>query len=128
MLPATTLHRRSTPRTHDMQKKSTTGAWVLIVLGTYFLLSKHGWMPNIGPLISAWWPAILIIIGVSMLVRRSAVSCSASYLAVLSEQCRKRHAKALRAGNGQPLASAATPAWPFRHAPCGDRTSPRLNS
>lgn len=54
-----------------MQKKSTTGAWVLIVLGTYFLLSKHGWMPNIGPLISEWWPAILIIIGVSMLVRRS---------------------------------------------------------
>lgn len=55
-----------------MQKKSTTGAWVLIALGTYFLLSRHGWMPKLGPLISEWWPAILIIIGVSMLVRRSA--------------------------------------------------------
>ncbi len=54
-----------------MRRKSLTSAWVLIALGTYFLLSKRGWMPNLGPLISEWWPAILIIIGISMIVRRS---------------------------------------------------------
>jgi hypothetical protein len=68
MLPTTTSQNG---RENRMRRKSLTSAWVLIALGTYFLLSKRGWMPNLGPLISEWWPAILIIIGISMIVRRS---------------------------------------------------------
>lgn len=53
-----------------MRSNSLVGAYVLIVLGAYFLLQKQGWLPNIGPLLSEWWPVILIVIGVTMLVRR----------------------------------------------------------
>jgi hypothetical protein len=44
---------------------------LLILLGTYFLLLKLGWLPSLAPLISAWWPVLLIVIGVTMLARRS---------------------------------------------------------
>jgi len=54
-----------------MRSRSNIGAYILIALGTYFLLSKLGWIPSLGPLIAEWWPVILIIIGVSMLMRRS---------------------------------------------------------
>ena len=54
-----------------MRSNSNFGAIVLIALGTYFLLSKHGWLPNLGSIISEWWPVILILLGVSMLFRRS---------------------------------------------------------
>ena len=53
-----------------MQSNSLVGAYVLIALGTYFLLQKLGWMPNIGPLLAEWWPVILIVIGLTMIVRR----------------------------------------------------------
>ena len=53
------------------RSNSNFGAYVLIVLGSYFLLQKHGWMPNLGPLVSEWWPAILIVVGATMLFRRS---------------------------------------------------------
>jgi hypothetical protein len=53
-----------------MQQKSMTGALILIVLGVLFLLSNLGWIPNLGPLFAKWWPLILILIGVSSLVRR----------------------------------------------------------
>ena len=53
-----------------MQSNSLVGAYVLIALGFYFLLQKQGWLPNLGPLLADWWPVILIIVGVSMLVRR----------------------------------------------------------
>lgn len=51
--------------------RSVVGAWILIALGVYFLLSKFGWMPDLGPLLAEWWPVVLILIGVSMLLRRS---------------------------------------------------------
>lgn len=53
-----------------MRSNSLTGAYVLIALGTYFLLRKQGWLPDLGPLVSDWWPVILIAIGVAMIVRR----------------------------------------------------------
>lgn len=52
-----------------MRSNSLVGAVALIATGTYFLLQKQGWMPNLGPLLAEWWPVILIVIGVAMLVR-----------------------------------------------------------
>jgi hypothetical protein len=54
----------------DMHLKSRAGAIILIVLGAIFLLSNFGMLPRLGPLIAQWWPLILIVVGVSMLVRR----------------------------------------------------------
>lgn len=54
----------------DMHIKSRAGAIILIVLGAIFLLSNFGMLPRLGPLIAQWWPLILIVVGVSMLVRR----------------------------------------------------------
>ena len=51
--------------------RSRTGAIVLIIVGTLFLVSNLGVIPQLGPLLRQWWPLILIIIGVLMLVRRS---------------------------------------------------------
>ena len=45
-------------------------AIVLIVLGAVLLAQKQGWMPDFGPLFRAWWPALLILAGVVMLVRK----------------------------------------------------------
>lgn len=53
-----------------MRSNSLTGAYVLITVGTYFLLQKQGWLPNIRPLVSEWWPVLLIAIGVIMIVQR----------------------------------------------------------
>jgi Domain of unknown function (DUF5668) len=53
-----------------MRSKSGIGAVILIVLGVLFLLSNFGWIPRIGPLLATWWPLILIVVGVTMLVRR----------------------------------------------------------
>ncbi len=55
-----------------MRSNSLTGAYILIALGTYFLLRKQGWLPDIGPLLSEWWPVVLIVIGVAMIVQRLA--------------------------------------------------------
>jgi Domain of unknown function (DUF5668) len=54
-----------------MRNRSNVGAYVLIALGIYFLLSKLDLIPNLIPLLFEWWPVALIVIGVSMLVRRS---------------------------------------------------------
>jgi len=51
--------------------RSRTGALVLIIVGTLFLISNLGWIPQIGPLLRQWWPLILIVVGVLMLVQRS---------------------------------------------------------
>jgi len=51
--------------------RSRTGAIVLIIVGTLFLVSNLGVIPQLGPLLRQWWPLILITIGVLMLVRRS---------------------------------------------------------
>jgi len=53
-----------------MQIKPRTGAIILIVIGTLFLLSNLGWLPRLGPLFAQWWPLILIVVGVLMLVRK----------------------------------------------------------
>lgn len=52
-----------------MQSKSKIGAVILIVLGTLFLAANFGWTPRLGPLFAQWWPLILIIVGVSLLLR-----------------------------------------------------------
>jgi hypothetical protein len=54
-----------------MPLRSRTSAVVLIVVGVLFLLSNLGWIPQLGPFLRQWWPVILIVIGVGMLVRRS---------------------------------------------------------
>ncbi len=54
-----------------MHMRSRTGAIALIIVGTAFLLSNLGVIPQLGPLLHQWWPLILIVIGVMMLVRRS---------------------------------------------------------
>ena len=54
-----------------MRNRSNVGAYALIALGIYFLLSKLDLIPNLIPLLFDWWPVALIVIGVSMLVRRS---------------------------------------------------------
>ena len=54
-----------------MLVRSRTGAVILIIVGALFLLSNLGWIPQIGPLLRQWWPLILIIVGVLMLVQRS---------------------------------------------------------
>jgi hypothetical protein len=54
-----------------MHLRSRTGAVVLIIVGTLFLLSNLGVVPQLGPLLRQWWPLILIVIGVIMLVQRS---------------------------------------------------------
>jgi hypothetical protein len=53
-----------------MRSNSLVGAYVLIGLGTYFLLKKQGLLPGVGPILEEWWPAILIIVGIGMIVRR----------------------------------------------------------
>lgn len=53
-----------------MRHNSITGAVILIVLGVLFLLSNLGWIPNLGPLFAKYWPLILIIVGVTSLVKR----------------------------------------------------------
>jgi hypothetical protein len=54
-----------------MKSKSAIGAYILIGLGIIFLLSNHGWIPPIRSLMSQWWPFILIIVGILVLIRRS---------------------------------------------------------
>jgi len=52
-------------------KGNIIAALVLIVVGTLFLLRNLGFeVPGLGHLISTWWPAILIVVGVSLLVGR----------------------------------------------------------
>ncbi|MGH8720758.1 MAG: LiaF transmembrane domain-containing protein [Burkholderiales bacterium] len=34
-------------------------------------MSNLGWIPHIGPLLRQWWPVLLIVLGVVMLVQRS---------------------------------------------------------
>jgi hypothetical protein len=53
-----------------MFRKSVFAPLVLIVLGVLFLLSNLGMLPHLGPLFARWWPLILIVAGVSLLLRR----------------------------------------------------------
>jgi len=51
-------------------RRSVLAAAILILLGVLFLLSNFGMIPRLGPLLHQWWPAILIVAGVAMLIRR----------------------------------------------------------
>ena len=53
-----------------MKPRSGIVAIVLIVLGALFLLSNLGVIPRLGALFTTWWPLILILVGVSLLLRR----------------------------------------------------------
>jgi hypothetical protein len=53
-----------------MRSTSKFSAAVLIILGTLFLLSNLGLLPQLRPLLAQWWPAILIAAGVYLLVRK----------------------------------------------------------
>ena len=52
-----------------MKSKSRIGAYILIGLGIIFLLSNLGWLPRLRPLMAQWWPLILIIGGILLLLR-----------------------------------------------------------
>ena len=50
--------------------RSRICAFVLITVGCLLLASNFGYLPRLGPLFHQWWPLILVIVGVSMLLRR----------------------------------------------------------
>lgn len=54
-----------------MKNNSKVGPIILIVLGVYFLALKQDWVPNLRSIVHEWWPVILIIIGVSLLLSRT---------------------------------------------------------
>ena len=54
-----------------MKSESAISADILIGFGIIFLLSNLGWLPPLHSLMAQWWPLILIIVGVLVLIRRS---------------------------------------------------------
>ena len=56
-----------------MRSRSIVGPVILIVIGLMFLLSNLGLIPHVGQLIATWWPLILIIVGVALLIERNAI-------------------------------------------------------
>ena len=53
-----------------MRTRSIVGPVILIAVGIVFLLANLGWIPNVGRLFVTWWPLILIIVGISLLIER----------------------------------------------------------
>ncbi|HJW47673.1 MAG TPA: DUF5668 domain-containing protein [Lysobacter sp.] len=52
-------------------KGNIVAALVLIVVGTLFLLNNLGFTNlSLGRLISTWWPAILVVVGLGLLFNR----------------------------------------------------------
>ena len=44
---------------------------MLVVIGTLFLLNNLGYTDmSLGRLLTTWWPAILIVVGLGMLFKR----------------------------------------------------------
>ena len=54
-----------------MKSKSLIAPLILITLGVLFSLSNLGLLPRLEPYFAQWWPLILILVGVGLLVRRS---------------------------------------------------------
>lgn len=54
-----------------MRSRSRTGAFALILIGAIFLLINLGVLPvaELKALLAQWWPLILILVGVAMLLR-----------------------------------------------------------
>ena len=52
--------------------KGNVAAIVLIVLGVFFLLTNLGLINvSLAELLKTWWPLILIVLGVAMIVKRT---------------------------------------------------------
>lgn len=52
-------------------RSNIVAALILIVVGLLFLANNLGWTNiSIGRLITTWWPAILVAVGVGMLFGR----------------------------------------------------------
>ncbi|HEV8694977.1 MAG TPA: DUF5668 domain-containing protein [Lysobacter sp.] len=52
-------------------KGNIVAALVLIVVGTLFLLNNLGFTNlSLGRLITTWWPAILVVVGLGLLFNR----------------------------------------------------------
>ena len=54
-----------------MRPRSRTGAYILILIGVLFLLVNLGVLPiaEVRQLFAMWWPLILVVIGLWLLVR-----------------------------------------------------------
>ena len=54
-----------------MRPRSRTGAYILIFIGTIFLLVNLGVLPvaELRQLLAKWWPLILIVIGAWLLAK-----------------------------------------------------------
>lgn len=49
-------------------RSNLVAALILIVVGLLFLANNLGWTQlSIGRLITTWWPALLVVVGVGML-------------------------------------------------------------
>ena len=52
-------------------RSNLVAALILIVVGLLFLANNLGWTHlSIGKLITTWWPAILVAVGVGMLFNK----------------------------------------------------------
>ncbi len=51
--------------------KNQIGGVILLVIGGVFLLDNLGLIPDIhiGRIVAVWWPVVLIVIGIRMLMR-----------------------------------------------------------
>jgi hypothetical protein len=52
------------------------GGYILIALGVIFLLSNLGWLPPLRSLTAHWWPVILIVVGIWLLLRHKSTGKS----------------------------------------------------
>jgi len=50
--------------------RSRAAALILIVAGALLLLANFGLIPRLGALAHQWWPLLLIVVGILILVRR----------------------------------------------------------
>jgi LiaI-LiaF-like transmembrane region len=53
-----------------MKIRPNAGGIVLVVVGALFLLSNLDLLPRLGPIFRTWWPAILIVLGLNMMMGR----------------------------------------------------------
>jgi hypothetical protein len=51
--------------------RSRAVALILIIAGSLLLLSNLGMIPRLGALVHQWWPLLLIVVGILMLVGRA---------------------------------------------------------
>lgn len=55
-------------------KRNLILALTLILLGCFFLANNLGWIDvSLFELVETWWPALLIVIGLNMLLSRDVV-------------------------------------------------------